>query len=308
MIKYLKLAIKFSQSSLSHLKLAKFSLKGYEWIYMMHDDNCKSITNNFNIGIHFFGIKNTEIVFLETLQFPKMEENKIEDNQQEKPKETDNTNNEEQIKNSDSTTKAKEANEMPNSGDKIKAQTSEEKDIVGHRIFTETIQHIKDEPQKILVCINTNMFCISNCKSGKGESKEDKKQELYVNKLKVDLPNKLVKMQWFYIKKLTKTFCVLLDCTGKLSVGYLTKDSIEIIHERNDLLNADLLLTSVVSITMNYMGGGNFKVIICSNNMTIIDYNFNVITEEQNQGEIMQITEVHDISAMHDLPTQFIYR
>lgn len=77
-------------------------------------------------------------------------------------------------------------------------------------------------------------------------------------------PYALLKMRWFYIKQNDKSICVLIDVKGVLTVGQLDSGDLVKIHERADLINEELLLSSVVSASVEYMGRGNVKVVFCS--------------------------------------------
>lgn len=62
-------------------------------------------------------------------------------------------------------------------------------------------------------------------------------------------------------------------------------------HEKTDILDEEILKSSIVSVTIDYMGGCNFKIVICNHEMTIIDHNFNIAIAEDDQYVVNQLSE-----------------
>lgn len=154
------------------------------------------------------------------------------------------------------------------------------------------------------------MFSIENKKLAKTEERKLlPKPDINLTEIKMKPHNTVIKMKWFFAKKLNKTFWVILDCKGKLILWCCKEYQLIPLFERPDLLNEEILKTSIVSVTMDYMGGGNFKIVIWSGEMVLIDYNCNISFEDKTDKPMMQeITEIYDIAQLQGLPSQFIYK
>lgn len=63
------------------------------------------------------------------------------------------------------------------------------------------------------------MFSIENRKLAKIEERKLlPKPDISLTEIKMKPHNNILKMKWFFAKKLSKTFCLILDCKGKLTL------------------------------------------------------------------------------------------
>jgi hypothetical protein len=143
------------------------------------------------------------------------------------------------------------------------------------------------------------------CSIGYKKEESKKEEQLKLVELKGEA-EKVIKMKWVYVKKIDQTFWIVLDENGRIRCLHLKGDTLILIHERTDFMNNEILKSSISSVNLEYMGNWNFKVIIWSQEMTIIDYNFNVTIA--SDVLIQDITTVHNLSNLFSLPCQFVYK
>ena len=174
------------------------------------------------------------------------------------------------------------------------------------KILTEILNHSKETPNFFFSYYNNWVY-----KIGIGiNSSEDinNRSEFETKRLLVAFTNPLIKMKWFYLKKFDKTVAIFIDTKGTILWGYLHEDKVILVYQRADLIDEEIIKTAVVNITIDYMGNGNFKIIVWGESMQIIEYNLNLMFESEKSVIFQEATEISCIGEIFSLPTQFIYK
>lgn len=136
---------------------------------------------------------------------------------------------------------------------------------------------------------------------------EDQDENFKINNLKLPDFGCVCKMKWISAHKIEKLFWVIINTNGTIFLTLFEDFGLKILHSRSDLLTNEILTGSILNISIDYMGNGNFKIIIFNDETSLIDYNVNVLlTGDKNT--FLQACEVYNVAKMHDLPQQYIYK
>lgn len=100
---------------------------------------------------------------------------------------------------------------------------------------------------------------------------------------------------------------MIINTNGTIFLTLFEDFGLKILHSRADLLTNEILIGSILNISIDYMGNGNFKIIIFNDEASLIDYNINVqLASDKNT--FLQACEIYNVAKMHDLPQQYIYK
>lgn len=142
------------------------------------------------------------------------------------------------------------------------------------------------------------------------ESAESKETQvnLQLSQIEFTYEEQLLKMKWFYLAKSSQTVCVFLDGKGTISIGILAENKVEIVYQKQNLLDEDLIKTSIVNVALQYLGNELFKIMICSDSMVTISVDIIISFKSGKVSNITELTEVQNLANVFSLSTQFIYK
>jgi hypothetical protein len=181
-------------------------------------------------------------------------------------------------------------------------QLNEDTENASHKILIEPVSNKEEGQNIVFIYQNKNMLMINF-----NQTEENTDGAYAISVLKLPNFGNIIKMKWLFATKLDKLFCVLVNAEGGIFLTQLDDFELKIVHCRSDLLTREILCTSIISISIDYMGKSRFKIIIYNSDMSLIEYNISVKLDK-GKNTVQQVCEIHNVANMYDLPQKYIYK